>query len=232
MGLSSLLSDFSVNVGNISGGISQRAFRNYQPTFENTEKRYLYIGLDHISAKLAKVFDIIDHKYFGRLMGYPQCCIESYPIYYPTKKTDFTFAIKKPETGCFSFLLNLACKCFDYSLISHFPCSWSCKKSLSLAKQILSALDIHDKEETKKTVDFLKSDVFYANDLVISFRKTTINKKIINLNASDFKVSHNIAADSLRMNKSTAHLYSGSKKLKSFQPYLWLPFKSKACHAA
>ncbi|XOA42780.1 MAG: DUF483 domain-containing protein [Candidatus Nealsonbacteria bacterium] len=72
----------------------------------------------------------------GRLMGYPSCCIDSYMECMNANKNIFG-CMNITKDSSFPFLINPFTKLVSNAyLISHFPCSLSCKKSLKLAKAI------------------------------------------------------------------------------------------------
>lgn len=77
----------------------------------------------------------------GKLFGYPQCCIERHcPPFRPEENdydggfSDFLFAYQR-TAGRPSWYLNNSNN-IKHFLISHLPCSYDCKASISYAKKL------------------------------------------------------------------------------------------------
>jgi hypothetical protein len=110
-----------------------------QEPVEDSDRRFIYIGVDEIAVKLASTFDFVDDLRFGLVLGYPRCCIEFFCNHYSRDNFDLIFNVNKPAKSQYDPLLNIACKTMDYRLISHFPCHWDCEESHELAEATLKA---------------------------------------------------------------------------------------------
>ena len=76
----------------------------------------------------------LDHETLGLLLDYPPCCISHFSMNFPGLK------VVDPKDP----LLNMHRREEDWVLLSHFPCSSNCKKSLELGKKYISELDRFD----------------------------------------------------------------------------------------
>ncbi len=104
---------------------------------------YIYIAQSRKVSRLAKICEKGQHETeFGRILGYPKCCIDFYNrnIQDCVKKNlDLLFQVLA-ETDSplpYPFLNNFVARFFDASLLSHFPCNFNCRKSLKQAKERL-----------------------------------------------------------------------------------------------
>lgn len=80
---------------------------------------------------------------FGELMGYPECCLK-FGDYLANNNSDpKNFGFKNPaieslkRSKHFDWHLNV----FTTSLIPHFPCSLTCKKSIEYVKKVIECLE-------------------------------------------------------------------------------------------
>jgi hypothetical protein len=104
-------------------------------------------GADYYHAKM------IDSKYgykFGKLMGYPECCLKFGNYLCNSEGDPNNFGFKNPaieslkRSKHFAWQLNV----FTFSLLSHYPCSLTCKKSIEYVDKVFSCLDYIDKERS------------------------------------------------------------------------------------
>ena len=88
----------------------------------------------------------IDSKYgekFGRLMGYPECCLKFGDYLNNSSNDPNNFGYKNPAVESlkrskkFAWQLNV----FTGSLLSHYPCSLNCQKSIDYVDKTLAVLD-------------------------------------------------------------------------------------------
>jgi len=82
-------------------------------------------------------------KKFGRLMGYPECCLK-FGDYLNNQNDDpNNFGYKNPAVESlkrskkFAWQLNV----FTESLLPHYPCSLNCQKSIDYVNKVLAVLD-------------------------------------------------------------------------------------------
>ncbi len=110
-------------------------------------------------------------KKIGILFGYPECCINEYIRF---SETDFFNKFMKNNNDQPNFLINSYKNTenkfkFNYllnnisskRLISHFPCSYECNKSIVIAQTILD----HNSENRKKNItNNLKKSIWVIDE--------------------------------------------------------------------
>jgi len=131
----------------------QEKFSNKGLRVTETDQRqgmlFVYISKDERKALLAAYAEQInDHQQLGKLLGYPQCCVDFFcknfsesnpnPIHLPT---DIYTDLTKRE--------------LDAVLISHFPCSSECQKSIVIGKRNLELLQKITPERAKELQQIL-----------------------------------------------------------------------------
>ncbi|MBI2147645.1 hypothetical protein HYU19_04170 [Candidatus Woesearchaeota archaeon] len=85
------------------------------------------------------------HALFGRLLGYPDCCISFFEQHAPqemAKENDYILPAVK-NSRQFFFENNIVPRYVDLGVLSHFPCSFGCQASRKLAQEYLSAVARH-----------------------------------------------------------------------------------------
>ena len=101
-------------------------------------------GADYYHKKM------LDSKYgykFGKLMGYPECCLQFGNYLNNNEEDPNNFGFKNPaieslkRSKHFDWHLNV----FTISLLPHFPCNLTCKKSIAYVDKLLAYLDYIDK---------------------------------------------------------------------------------------
>jgi len=132
----------------------------------------IYISKGSTLCEKLKYFDEIDEKITGRLLGYPDCCIEFYLDLVKNKNRqniDFVRETNANTEKKMDFRLNnLREWCsglqIDYSLVDFFPCSYDCKKALKYAKNIFGYIEKIDKKQANSIKKQLtKPIVYYEN---------------------------------------------------------------------
>lgn len=140
---------------------------------------------------------------FGRLLGYPECCVDFYQHKIPNPVDDefsfvlntlsntngkpsfytnniFNFQTRAPTKhrldifNNFSSLLGERTKHF---LVSHIPCSYRCKESIRIGREILKLIKNEDQQ--------------FARDIVSDIRKTFLVMDDFNFISFDGKVDGN-----------------------------------------
>ena len=146
------------------------SFKQLNKGVKNVQKKIKEISLDEshsgriifaLSKSKEKAVKAADYFYkkmfistygykFGKLMGYPECCLK-FGGYLDNKINDpDNFGFKNPgieslkRSRGFDWHLNI----FTTPPISHFPCSLTCKKSIEYVKRMLESLDYIDKERS------------------------------------------------------------------------------------
>ena len=127
-----------------------------------------------------------DRKLLGELLGYPSCCVEffldalkngkfPYPVktYLKTKgKPSFLLnSIFKMESRLDSKELEIFQSNPDFAnrisclfLISHIPCSYTCKDSIKIGRKMLTLLEREEPRLAKEIVFTLKKPLLFFND--------------------------------------------------------------------
>jgi len=93
-------------------------------------------------------------------LGYPDCCIRNYERIGADQNLRFTSPLKKSKNHSF-YLNNFLHWEGPYYLISHFPCSYRCKKSIAYAKKLLEIIEIEDPVLFKEIKYMLTRPVLY-----------------------------------------------------------------------
>ena len=96
---------------------------------------HVYISKDEAKAHLAHYFELVQNdESLGNLLGYPECCITYF-------LSSFSKDTPNPIQNQSDPLLNLTKRDQDAVLISHFPCSQNCEKSVIIAKRNITYLE-------------------------------------------------------------------------------------------
>ena len=113
---------------------------------------FVYISKEELKSWLANYFELMDnHQGLGTLLGYPDCCIDFFCRNFSPTKTDLQLPSTNPYT-------NLSKREDDLVLLSHFPCSSECNKSIVLAKNYLKILKTIDKQRAEEVLMSLQRD--------------------------------------------------------------------------
>lgn len=111
-------------------------------------------GADYYHKKM------IDGRYtykFGKLMGYPECCLKFGDYLQNRESNPNNFGFKNPAVESlkrskhFAWELNV----FTISLLPHFPCSLVCKKSIEHVDKLFACLNYIDKEKDSFFKEYL-----------------------------------------------------------------------------
>lgn len=126
---------------------------------------YVYISKSEELIEKAKrldpsVNDSGDQARFGEILGYPKCCINNFLKFSKSKGRKEKYLKDKID-----FRLNTFLKFSNFYLISHFPCSWKCKKTINYVERLLEFLKEYDKDY----LDKLKKNLRYP--ALIAFPK-------------------------------------------------------------
>ncbi len=130
---------------------------------------FVYISKDEQKAWLAAYYELMNnHRDLGLLLGYPSCCVDFFchkfnknrPSFNTNNNTNNTdlqnkINLQLPPKNHFT---NLTKREQDLVLISHFPCSSDCPKSIELAKQHLQVIYAVDKDRARELTAGLKVD--------------------------------------------------------------------------
>src|SRR3989344_7976175 len=95
---------------------------------------FVYISKNEREAWLASYYELInDTEELGRLLGYPNCCIDFFIKRFTEDNPNLQLKPTNPYT-------NLTKRDLDLVIISHFPCSSDCEKSIQLGKIFLNVI--------------------------------------------------------------------------------------------
>ncbi|MBI2139423.1 hypothetical protein HYU14_00750 [Candidatus Woesearchaeota archaeon] len=128
---------------------------------------FVYIARDKEDSERAKSLENSgDHAGFGKILGYPGCCIKFFQgnaDLLEKMHGDLTLLSLKNSPG-FRFPLenNICARHIDISLLSHFPCSFSCKHSREIAAKNLALIKKDDAQCAAEIEEKLKSAVIYT----------------------------------------------------------------------
>jgi len=112
------------------------------------ERFFLYIARQSKVVQQCLRAERRDPETLGRIFGYPECCISSFLHRWRQHKIDgnsgepdfpylaFSNTRRRPRPEINNLLWYMNDSRTPYYLISHFPCSYRCKKSLDYAKNI------------------------------------------------------------------------------------------------
>jgi hypothetical protein len=76
----------------------------------------------------------------GRLLGYPDCCIDAFVAAGPDTSTDSLVREAHGRSTAFAWELNQIDPRTPFPLVAHVPCRFDCPASLALARQVLCIL--------------------------------------------------------------------------------------------
>lgn len=110
---------------------------------------FIYLSKDEQKALFASYAELTNNPAeLGRLLGYPQCCIDFFCKNFNENNTN----LELPPTNQWT---NLSLRDKDAVLLSHFPCSSDCVESIKLAQKYFEAISQADPERGKELVIFM-----------------------------------------------------------------------------
>ena len=150
----------------------------------DTPIEVLYAGLSERSVQAAYEAEVKgDMLSFGRLLGYPECCVKNFTESLDTEKDFIVSAFKRTKTkpsffcnGIFNIESKWLCgsnsfqqdeKIFsDFNrlfLIKHIPHALDCPESIRIGRKTLELLRKESPEFAKEIVETLNKPVLYFN---------------------------------------------------------------------
>ena len=153
------------NIDKGKGGWSN-LFDSTKKHRKNNHDYLVYIGLSENDVNEAYMLEG-DNNSFGEIMSYPKCCIAAFERNQPIsakKQGDLVpivaeQTIKKPP---WSFLLNSGACYFEKSLISFYPCSYTCRNAKNYALEAFRLIEIYLPEYAPVLRKYLSSPVLYT----------------------------------------------------------------------
>tara|TARA_Y100000310_G_scaffold342583_1_gene446422 strand:- start:731 stop:1327 length:597 start_codon:yes stop_codon:yes gene_type:complete len=107
---------------------------------------FVYISKSEEKAWLANYYELVgDDRSLGLLLGYPKCCVGYFCDNFKAEKTNLELKPTNPWT-------NLGKRAEDCVLLSHFPCSSDCEKSIVLGKKYFEILQSDDENRAEKLI--------------------------------------------------------------------------------
>lgn len=190
---------------------------------QNSQQYFYYVSGKKELSFFASMLDVQNPAHFASVLGYPQCCIDYYVANASAaKQHDFTYLVRTVEGSKPSYFLNRITKCFGYSLISHFPCCWTCLPSIELARNALAALHKIAPEIAHRCLDLQNSNVFYSSDHILLTKYSGDQPIFLHQDAyMSYGTHSNLKA--LLVKDSVVHLRVDEEFLVD-KNYLFLPF--------
>lgn len=146
---------------------------------------FFYLSKDKQHAERAKIEESAEKTAeFGKSLGFPACDIKFFieaAEEAEEKQMDFVlFALENtPGSLPYNFWNNNVSQYFGYSLLSHFPHSFNCRKSAMLSRKYYDVLKKYSKKFAGKFVETQKSAIIFTEYRGIFLMKNFILKNNI-----------------------------------------------------
>lgn len=115
--------------------------------------------------KISGDFDFNFCSYFGVLLGYPKCCVDEFVALRARESSDYLKNAHNKSNFHSIYANYYDLKRKDkHSLISHYPCSFSCEKTIEYGEKLLSILNDLDEEYYKGLVSNLSETLYYVSN--------------------------------------------------------------------
>jgi hypothetical protein len=182
-----------------------------------------------------------DSAKIGEFLGYPKCCILSY-CDLSRKNINCTDSdrIKNSlkNSNRLSFYLNNFLWGTPYFLISHFPCSYECKKSIKYAKELLNVIRNENFDFSNELIKTLKYPILYFDKFNFAFFKGHVrnnkcsynNFEIMKVRNVNFSINYNAFkyGNSFKVDKNNVYIFSDDSLIYVIEkPALLLNFGQK-----
>ncbi len=167
-----------------SDNICKGGFQNkvVKVPLEYREGRFvLYISASKDDAERAANLEETDTVEFGKILGYPDCCIEFFVENLPNqagRNMDFILPSCR-GIGVFPFVNNRCIRYFGITVLSHFPCDLNCEKSRKLGELYFNLIDKYDPQTAEKYKNELRSFVLYTENEGIYYSPDYIHEQNI-----------------------------------------------------
>jgi hypothetical protein len=128
--------------------------------WDSDASAFLYLARDTQTALHAWASEVLqDNGEFGRILGYPDCCIANFGC---------STTINGTHHGDFTqhapWQTNRFARYFGYELISHQPCCLDCEKTLELADRYMHCLQGVSRQTCTKLRKVLESPVIVVGE--------------------------------------------------------------------
>jgi len=151
--------------------VSRKRSKGYDTVF-------IYFSYDQKISEILRDSDARDDdREFGKLLGYPACCVKEYIRQRSVKPLDYSLAcFIKPTLKPWPYLNNAFLWVYSQKIIDHFPCRLDCPRSLEIDRNFIKVLQKWDPLYTDFQKTQLKSLVLCsgAGAIIYStkYRKT------------------------------------------------------------
>jgi hypothetical protein len=124
-----------------------------------------------------------DRKLLGEVLGYPDCCVEFFldnanavypaesfrktigkPSYYANNVMKMESRLNSERLKIYQQDIGFGTRTSNLFLISHVPCSYTCKKSMEIGRNVLSLIEKESPEFAGKLVGTLKRPFLFFDD--------------------------------------------------------------------
>jgi hypothetical protein len=132
----------------------ETSYSNKGIRIKDSDKRegmyFVYISKDEQKSWLTSYYELMQNDAdLGRELGYPSCCVEFFCKRFTADNPNLQQTAQNPYT-------NITKRHQDHVILSHFPCSSACEKSVDLAKRYLNVLVKADPGRVEELVNQLK----------------------------------------------------------------------------
>lgn len=107
---------------------------------------------------------VIDHIEFGKLLGYPRCCIDFFSTSNNWHRTNSCAEAYLKTTGQFDYRTNCFGKNLGYSLNFHLPCRFDCAKTIEFSTRVADYLTKVEPEYFALCFELLRKPVLSLNE--------------------------------------------------------------------
>lgn len=171
----------------------------------NNDDVFIYIAHDIPAIFTLWIAELLgDHSAVGKMLGYPSCCIDFYVknIELASKLYSGDFSILSFSSrkllrvyANFPIWTNNLIRFFENSLISHFPCSYNCPKTVALAKKYRKVLAKSTIIDVEGIIESMKTLILYSQqEGVLRFMDFYIKDKTITYNPCEIKTTNEESA--------------------------------------
>lgn len=177
----------------------------------------------------------VDHLRFGKLLGFPDCCVDFFRKYnnwhlynHPCETLKNTPRIEGKAIG--SYYCNNILMDSVYFFIHHLPCSYRCEKTIEYAKKVEAAIEKVEPKFVEKTKRLLKSPIlnFAEKHFVLFDGKMTYENDIAEIRYAESQYFSNYAqsdckidfysdierGDRVVVDNESVVIYDGEKELR------------------
>ncbi len=186
----------------------------------------------------------LDHIKFGKVLGYPECCINFFILKNNWQNNNHYYAAFQNSNGRHNYLCNCLLRHTKYSLIPHICCSFNCSKSALYSNELMSIIEKEKGEYFQKLKsNLLRPALVLSEKKIFQFEGKQINKeelvysKVKAVNPTDLNgpmITCLKQANRVILDANIVRIYNNSKLLNTFQirtdryepeaPFFFMPF--------